>query len=204
MKTSFNGLLSLIGAIAVFTTISVCFSNCSSEDDFGEMEEMEFTMASKKMTRAGIEGGGNDHYSYYGTPVASGSASVSFNLALFNIDCSLSWSRGFANGTINPSSVWIGSFSLLSTDEYAYIKIDGEFHYCKLVYNVCGIPSARWVEGPAVKVDTKYYLDTIKIENNVETRIDKDNKDNIQNDSREFYVNYEEDKSLIAELEKYS
>lgn len=57
MKTSFNGLLSLIGAIAVFTTVSVCFSNCSSEDDFGEMEEIFATMAQKKMTRAGIEGG---------------------------------------------------------------------------------------------------------------------------------------------------
>jgi hypothetical protein len=52
MKTSFNGLLSLIGAILVFTTVSVCFSNCSSEDDFGEMEEMIATMAEKKMTRA--------------------------------------------------------------------------------------------------------------------------------------------------------
>lgn len=46
-----KGLLGLIGAILVFTTVSVCFSNCSSEDDFGEMEEMEYTMASKKMTR---------------------------------------------------------------------------------------------------------------------------------------------------------
>ena len=52
MKTSFNGLLSLIGAILVFTTVSVCFSNCSSEDDFGEMEEIFATMAEKKMTRA--------------------------------------------------------------------------------------------------------------------------------------------------------
>ena len=52
MKTSFNGLLGLIGAILVFTTVSVCFSNCSSEDDFGEMEEMIATMAEKKMTRS--------------------------------------------------------------------------------------------------------------------------------------------------------
>ncbi len=46
-----KGMLGLIGAIAVFAIVSVCFSNCSSEDDFGEMEEMEYTMASKKMTR---------------------------------------------------------------------------------------------------------------------------------------------------------
>ncbi|MBQ8737065.1 MAG: hypothetical protein IJY78_04465, partial [Bacteroidaceae bacterium] len=58
MKTSKKGLLSLIGAILVFTTVSVCFSNCSSEDDFGEIEEMEYTMASKKMTRAGESGSG--------------------------------------------------------------------------------------------------------------------------------------------------
>ena len=32
---------------------SISFFSCSSEDDFGEMEEMEYTMASKKMTRAG-------------------------------------------------------------------------------------------------------------------------------------------------------
>ena len=203
MKTSFNGLLSLIGAILVFTTVSVCFSNCSSEDDFGEMEEIFATMAQKKMTRAGIEGGGNDHYSYTGTPVAGGSESVTFNLSIFDIYYSLSWSRGFANGTTNPSSVCIESFFLLSTDEYAYIKIDNKFHYCKLVYNVCGTPSARWVEGPAVRLDTRYYLDTIKIENDVETLIDKDNKNNIQNDSREIYVNYTEDQSLIDELERY-
>lgn len=37
--------------LTVFTT-TFLFSNCSSEDDFGEMEEMIATMAQNKMTRA--------------------------------------------------------------------------------------------------------------------------------------------------------
>ena len=70
-----KGMLGLIGAILVFTTVSVCFSNCSSEDDFGEMEEMEFTMASKKMTRAG-----EAPAPFIGIPIVHGTDTLYANL----------------------------------------------------------------------------------------------------------------------------
>ena len=101
MKTSFNGLLSLIGAIAVFTTVSVCFSNCSSEDDFGEMEEIISTMAQKKMTRAtedvtpsvpDQDGPGSEEYTVF---VATG----------LTIKINVQWSAGDNSGAYNSGTI---------------------------------------------------------------------------------------------------
>lgn len=101
MKTSFNGLLSLIGAILVFTTVSVCFSNCSSEDDFGEMEEMIATMAEKKMTRAtedvkpsvpDQDGPGSQEYTF----------SVATGLTVY---INVQWSAGDNSGAYNSGII---------------------------------------------------------------------------------------------------
>ena len=147
-----KGMLSLIGAIAVFATASVCFSNCSSEDDFGEMEEMEFTMASKKMTRAGENL--DDYTSFWGIPVMGGDTSI-YNVLVdeFYCDIYIHWTGGFTGTLSNTRSfVYFEIYAKNEGELNRYINFKGR--------------NSRWNDNHEIELEIDYDVEQAYNTNN--------------------------------------
>ena len=165
MNVRKKGMLSLIGAIAVFATASVCFSNCSSEDDFGEMEEMEFTMASKKMTRAG------ETPSFQGIKVLPGFDVHYVYLGNFYCEIRVTWSAGYTGNYTGNSNCLVSVYPNVIFDngpdelllfEYTtagwngYQQIEGRIDYSIVNFNSNKNRRGRYdfVINPNYEIDT--------------------------------------------------
>ncbi len=163
-----KGMLGLIGAIAVFAIVSVCFSNCSSEDDFGEMEEMEYTMASKKMTRAG------ENPLFQGINVLPGIDIHYVDLGGFYCEIRVTWSAGYTGNytgntnclvNVYPNVIFENDFSEALFFEYrtagwnAYQQIEGRIDYSIVNYNNDKTRRGRY----DFVIDPDYEIDTLNV-----------------------------------------